>query len=112
MLLEHLGENEAAPRVMQAIEHVTADPALHTGDLGGKATTAQVTAGGVRADSAAARSARLPDAQRRKTRPPGDNHDRKPATRLAAGGRPGLALAVGLPSPLAPPRPGPPSRSA
>ncbi len=44
MLLEHLGENEAAQRVMQAIEQVTADPALHTGDLGGQATTAQVTA--------------------------------------------------------------------
>jgi tartrate dehydrogenase/decarboxylase/D-malate dehydrogenase len=28
---------------MQAIEQVTANPALHTGDLGGKATTAMVT---------------------------------------------------------------------
>ncbi len=44
MLLEHLGEHEAAARVMAAIEEVTANPALHTGDLGGKATTAQVTA--------------------------------------------------------------------
>src|SRR5579871_4757606 len=43
MLLEHLGENEAAQRVMQAIETVTADPSLHTGDLGGRATTVQVT---------------------------------------------------------------------
>ncbi len=43
MLLEHLGENDAAQRVMQAIEAVTADPSLHTGDLGGKATTEQVT---------------------------------------------------------------------
>lgn len=43
MLLEHLGENEAAARVMAAIEQVTANPALHTGDLGGSATTAQVT---------------------------------------------------------------------
>jgi tartrate dehydrogenase/decarboxylase / D-malate dehydrogenase len=43
MLLEHLGENGAARRVMQAIESVTANPALHTGDLGGKATTADVT---------------------------------------------------------------------
>ncbi len=43
MLLEHLGENEAAQRVMQAVEAVTANPALHTGDLGGKATTAEVT---------------------------------------------------------------------
>jgi tartrate dehydrogenase/decarboxylase / D-malate dehydrogenase len=43
MLLEHLGENDAAQRLMNAIEQVTADPALHTGDLGGKATTAQVT---------------------------------------------------------------------
>ena len=43
MLLEHLGETEAAKRVMQAIEQVTANPALHTRDLGGKATTAEVT---------------------------------------------------------------------
>jgi len=28
---------------MLAIEQVTANPALHTGDLGGTATTAQVT---------------------------------------------------------------------
>ena len=28
---------------MQAIERVTADPALHTPDLGGTATTKQVT---------------------------------------------------------------------
>ncbi len=43
MLLEHLGETEAAARVMAAVEAVTADPALHTRDLGGNATTAQVT---------------------------------------------------------------------
>jgi tartrate dehydrogenase/decarboxylase/D-malate dehydrogenase len=44
MMLEHLGEAAAARRVMQAIEHVTADPALHTRDLGGTATTREVTA--------------------------------------------------------------------
>jgi tartrate dehydrogenase/decarboxylase / D-malate dehydrogenase len=43
MLLEHLGEAAAAAKLMAAIEGVTANPALHTGDLGGKATTAQVT---------------------------------------------------------------------
>jgi tartrate dehydrogenase/decarboxylase/D-malate dehydrogenase len=43
MLLEHLGEMDAAARVMRAIEHVTANPSLHTRDLGGTATTAQVT---------------------------------------------------------------------
>jgi tartrate dehydrogenase/decarboxylase/D-malate dehydrogenase len=43
MLLEHLGEAQAAAALMAAIEAVTADPALHTGDLGGTATTAQVT---------------------------------------------------------------------
>ncbi len=43
MLLEHLGETDAAARVMKAVEHVTANPALHTGDLGGTATTAEVT---------------------------------------------------------------------
>src|SRR3990167_202924 len=43
MLLDHLGETDAAQRLMQAIEQVTANPALHTRDLGGQATTAQVT---------------------------------------------------------------------
>jgi tartrate dehydrogenase/decarboxylase/D-malate dehydrogenase len=43
MMLEHLGENAAADRLMRAIEKVTADPALHTPDLGGNATTRQVT---------------------------------------------------------------------
>jgi tartrate dehydrogenase/decarboxylase/D-malate dehydrogenase len=43
MLLEHVGEPLAAARLMAVIESVTADPSLHTGDLGGKATTAQVT---------------------------------------------------------------------
>ena len=43
MLLEHLGESDAARHVMDAIEQVTADPTLHTRDLGGTATTAQVT---------------------------------------------------------------------
>ncbi|MFT3720099.1 tartrate dehydrogenase [Pseudorhodoferax sp.] len=43
MLLEHLGEHAAARRVMAAIEQVTADPGLHTRDLGGTATTAEVT---------------------------------------------------------------------
>ena len=44
MLLEHIGEPAAAAQLMQAIEQVTANPALHTRDLGGTATTAQVTA--------------------------------------------------------------------
>src|SRR3954468_1716483 len=43
MMLEHLGEPRAAARLMRAIERVTAEPALHTPDLGGNATTAQVT---------------------------------------------------------------------
>jgi tartrate dehydrogenase/decarboxylase/D-malate dehydrogenase len=43
MLLEHLGETEAAKQVMAAVERVTADVSLHTRDLGGTATTAQVT---------------------------------------------------------------------
>ncbi|MEZ5659375.1 MAG: tartrate dehydrogenase [Burkholderiaceae bacterium] len=43
MLLEHLGETDAAARLMRAVEAVTADPALHTRDLGGSAGTAQVT---------------------------------------------------------------------
>ena len=43
MLLEHIGEAEAAKRLMKAIEHVTADTKLHTRDLGGSAKTADVT---------------------------------------------------------------------
>ena len=43
MLLEHLGERDAAIRLMHAIESVTANPRLHTRDLGGAATTADVT---------------------------------------------------------------------
>jgi tartrate dehydrogenase/decarboxylase/D-malate dehydrogenase len=42
MMLEHLGEPKAAQRLMNAIEAVT-ESGLHTPDLGGKATTAQVT---------------------------------------------------------------------
>jgi tartrate dehydrogenase/decarboxylase/D-malate dehydrogenase len=44
MMLEHFGEQAAADRLMKAIEAVTANPRLHTRDLGGLATTAQVTA--------------------------------------------------------------------
>ena len=43
MMLDHLGEENAAARLMRAVERVTADPKLHTPDLGGKATTQQVT---------------------------------------------------------------------
>ncbi len=44
MMLEHLGEPAAAARLMAAIETVTADRALHTRDLGGSASTEQVSA--------------------------------------------------------------------
>lgn len=43
MMLEHLGEKPAADRLMRAIERVTADREFHTPDLGGKATTREVT---------------------------------------------------------------------
>jgi tartrate dehydrogenase/decarboxylase/D-malate dehydrogenase len=49
MMLEHLGHKPAADRLMRAIEKVTADPSLHTPDLGGSATTRQVTDAVVRA---------------------------------------------------------------
>ena len=41
MMLEHLGETDAAARLMNAIETVTAKR-IHTPDLGGEATTAIV----------------------------------------------------------------------
>jgi tartrate dehydrogenase/decarboxylase/D-malate dehydrogenase len=44
MMLEHFGEHAAAKRLMRAVEQVTAQPSLHTRDLGGRATTAEVTA--------------------------------------------------------------------
>jgi tartrate dehydrogenase/decarboxylase / D-malate dehydrogenase len=43
LLLEHVGEAAAADRLMRAVERVTADPRLHTPDLGGSARTAEVT---------------------------------------------------------------------
>jgi len=43
MMLEHLGEGDAAARLMHCIEQATANPALHTRDLGGQATTEDVT---------------------------------------------------------------------
>ncbi|MDE3177574.1 MAG: tartrate dehydrogenase [Pseudomonadota bacterium] len=55
MMLEHLGQPAAAARLMRAIERVTADPDLHTPDLGGQATTGQVTdavIAAIRADNA------------------------------------------------------------
>lgn len=44
MMLDHLGETVAATRLMKAIEVIMANPDFHTPDLGGTATTDQVTA--------------------------------------------------------------------
>ena len=44
LMLEHLGEQAAADRLMRAIERATADRRFHTPDLGGTARTADVTA--------------------------------------------------------------------
>jgi len=57
MLLEHVGEVDAAQRLMTAIEGVTANPALHTRDLGGTAVTAEVTEAVCRTVTGAARKA-------------------------------------------------------
>ena len=43
LMLDHLGHPEAAATLHRAIEHVLADRANHTPDLGGRATTEQVT---------------------------------------------------------------------
>ncbi|MCX7263444.1 MAG: tartrate dehydrogenase [Burkholderiales bacterium] len=43
MMLEHIGLDQQAQRLMQAIEAVTANPKLHTRDLGGEANMQQVT---------------------------------------------------------------------
>jgi tartrate dehydrogenase/decarboxylase/D-malate dehydrogenase len=44
MMLEHLGEKEAGDAVMRAVEDVTAEGQTLTPDLGGKASTKDVTA--------------------------------------------------------------------
>jgi tartrate dehydrogenase/decarboxylase/D-malate dehydrogenase len=43
LMLEHLQEHEAAERLMQAIERVTASGCVRTPDLGGNSTTIAVT---------------------------------------------------------------------
>jgi tartrate dehydrogenase/decarboxylase/D-malate dehydrogenase len=43
MMLEHLGEKDAAKFLMTAIEKVTGNPSLHTRDLGGTAMMKDVT---------------------------------------------------------------------
>jgi tartrate dehydrogenase/decarboxylase/D-malate dehydrogenase len=43
LMLDHLGERDAAARLMDAIERTLAAGDVLTPDLGGKATTAQVT---------------------------------------------------------------------
>ncbi|HVW87103.1 MAG TPA: tartrate dehydrogenase [Bryobacteraceae bacterium] len=60
MMLSHLGEENAAARLMKAIEKVTAEPSLHTPDLRGIATTNQVTAAVCEALEAETRRAASP----------------------------------------------------
>ena len=43
MMLEHLGETQAALRVVRAIEKVTSEGKVRTPDLGGSATTVEMT---------------------------------------------------------------------
>ena len=43
MLLEHIGEADAATRLMKGVERVTSDKRFHTPDLGGNAKTSEVT---------------------------------------------------------------------
>ena len=43
MMLDHLGERDAYERILRAIEAVIADDRVRTPDLGGQATTADMT---------------------------------------------------------------------
>jgi tartrate dehydrogenase/decarboxylase/D-malate dehydrogenase len=43
MMLEHLGQQEAADALLAAVEHVLAETDVRTADLGGTASTAEVT---------------------------------------------------------------------
>ena len=49
LMLEHLGEANAAARLMRAIERVTGEGRALTRDLGGQATTADTTQAVIRA---------------------------------------------------------------
>ena len=60
---------------MQAIEQVTAEPALHTRDLGGSATTAQVTEAVCARLAASTRSAAPPERNTTFPESTGDTHD-------------------------------------
>jgi tartrate dehydrogenase/decarboxylase/D-malate dehydrogenase len=54
MMLDHLGERAAHDRILRAIESVIADERVRTPDLGGKATTADMTKAVTAAMNAAA----------------------------------------------------------
>jgi tartrate dehydrogenase/decarboxylase/D-malate dehydrogenase len=56
MMLDHLGERAAHDRILRAIEAVIADEHVRTPDLGGTATTADVTAAVTRAMAGAGRT--------------------------------------------------------
>jgi tartrate dehydrogenase/decarboxylase/D-malate dehydrogenase len=43
MMLDHLGERAAHDAILRAIEHVIGDERVRTPDLGGRATTAEMT---------------------------------------------------------------------
>jgi tartrate dehydrogenase/decarboxylase/D-malate dehydrogenase len=43
MMLDHLGEPDSHDRILRAIEAVIADERVRTPDLGGKATTEEMT---------------------------------------------------------------------
>ena len=43
LMLGHLGQEDAAARLMRAVERITRDASFHTPDLGGQATTRSVT---------------------------------------------------------------------
>jgi isocitrate/isopropylmalate dehydrogenase len=43
MMLDHLGERDAASRIRTALEQVLVDGAVRTRDLGGAATTTEFT---------------------------------------------------------------------
>jgi tartrate dehydrogenase/decarboxylase/D-malate dehydrogenase len=44
MMLEHLGERAAHDRILAAIERVLTDGKVRTADLGGRATTREMSA--------------------------------------------------------------------
>ena len=91
LMLEHLGEQEAADRILAALEEMLASGGPRTRDLGGTATTAEVTAALVSSFAMLVRS------QRRARRTGSASAARAPrSARVGGRGTPGAVASASL----------------